>query len=135
MTPAQEKAVADLLRAHVPGLQAVYLFGSMAREETREASDMDLAFLAPEPLGAVQRFDLAQLVAEIVNRPVDLVDLREASTVLRTQVLEQGRRFVCDDTFAADQFEMIALVDYARLNRERAGIISDVRERGTIYGR
>ena len=38
------------------------------------------------------------------------------------------------DGAARALFETTALSDYARLNEERAGILDDIRRRGTIHG-
>ncbi len=70
----------------------------------------------------------------ILNRYVDLVDLRAASTVMQMQVLLTEECLFCGDVQARDLFEMIVYASYARLNEERAGILEDIRTRGSVYG-
>jgi len=128
-------ACLETLRGALPSLQAVYLFGSRATDSGTEASDVDLAVLAPQSMPGVQRFDLAETLAARLNRDVDLIDLREASTVLRSQVVAQGRRLYTAPDFDVDAFEDFVFADYARLNEERAEILADIRRRGSIHAR
>lgn len=123
-----------LLVARLPGLQAVYLFGSAATDEQRADSDVDLAVLSPSPLASDLRFSLQQSLAALLRRDVDLVDLRMASTVLRTEVLRRG--VLVHDGAPTERalFEAHALSDYARLNEERREILDDIRARGRVYG-
>lgn len=111
----------------------MYLFGSAASGESRRGSDVDLAVLLDKPLTGVQRFDLANGLAEVVGKDADLVDLGSASTVLRMQVIGNGRRLFGAGV-ALEDFEDRVFADYARLNEERAGILADVRARGSVYG-
>lgn len=128
------EAVVWKLRALVPGLRAVYLFGSQASGEASAASDVDLAVLAEQPLTARQRWEIGEAIADILRRDVDLVDLRQASTVLRIQVVGHGRR-IWGEGPDLEVFEDFVFSDYARLNEERAGILADIREHGSVHGR
>jgi predicted nucleotidyltransferase len=122
------------IQASVPGLIALYAFGSQARGDARPESDVDLAVLAAEPLSDVRRFELAQELAVKLHRDVDLIDLRKASTVMRVQVLSAGRCLVAPSEVSRQEFEMYALADYARLNEERREIVKGITQRGLVYG-
>lgn len=125
----------QVLLAAVPDCQAIYRFGSWGTENERPESDLDLAILPDVPLDSLHRWELAQKLAILAGRDVDLVDLLAASTVLRMQVLAQGERlYSADETFVA-RFEISVLSSYARLNEERREILDDVRRRGTVYGK
>ena len=132
-------AALALLRDRIPGLVAVYRYGSSGTPAERPESDIDLAILTDPPLSRGERvharWDVAQAVAEALGREVDLVDLGAASTVFRARVVTGGERVWCADRAAAERFEDHALSAYARLNEERAGILRDIRERGRIHGR
>jgi predicted nucleotidyltransferase len=62
------------------GASEVYLFGSGAKGNIRENSDIDLAVsgLPPEKF-----FQAMGLVADILQRPLDLVDLDELNPFTR----------------------------------------------------
>jgi|WetSurMetagenome_2_1015567.scaffolds.fasta_scaffold975254_1 uncharacterized protein len=131
-------ALADSLVATVsdrlPGLAAVYLFGSQARQDAGPDSDIDLAVLTLDNLGQVERWKLQEDLAAQVHRNVDLVDLRHASTVMRVQVLRDGRLLADVRPSVRANFEASALSAYARLNEERRGILNDIAARGRVYG-
>ena len=129
----EEKLVA-LLHQAIPSLYGIYLFGSAAAGEMREDSDIDIAVLAEQALPPVELWGLAQKLASVAARDVDLVDLRTASAVMRVQVVANGRRIASFDRLACEDFEDFVYSDYARLNEERAGILADVQQRGSVYG-
>lgn len=110
-------------------LQALYHFGSLARGQGRPDSDVDLAFLGPAPLDPYRVFMAAQDLAILLDRDVDLCDLRAASTVLRVEVIGNGIRIYTGDRDEVDTFEMYALSDYARLNEERAVVLKAFEDR------
>jgi predicted nucleotidyltransferase len=117
----------------VPKLIAVYQFGSQAHGRARKDSDVDLAILAMAPIPEAGRFDLAQDLAIMLHRDVDLIDLRAASTVMRMQALSSGVCLVDQNPSARAEFEMYAYADYARLNEERRELVKGIQERGSVY--
>ena len=131
---ATDAIIARILRAAIPGLQAAYRFGSTVSRETHAKSDVDVAFIAAEPLSVERCWEVAGDLAAELARDVDLIDLRRASTVMRVQVLQGALTIADDDPTARAWFEMLSLSDYARLNEERRGILEDVKERGRVYG-
>jgi predicted nucleotidyltransferase len=125
--------ILDLLRARVPGLAAVYLFGSSETGDTHAASDLDLAVLSSPRLEPMVRWELQGHLAACAGRSVDLVDLRSASAVMRMQVVSTGRLLLSIDPAEVDRFEMFAYADYCRLNEERRAILDDAKRRGRIH--
>ena len=73
------------------GLDALWLFGSRARDTARAESDIDLAALFHRRPTAIQLLDARAELAILIGREVDLVDLERASPVLAMQVLRHGR--------------------------------------------
>ena len=124
----------DLLRARVPGLVLVVLYGSHARGDARRESDVDLALLADDPVEPLELLELQAALERHCGATVDLVDLWRADDVLRVQVIEHGRVLFERSATERARFEMLALARYARLNEERAGILEDVRRRGSVHG-
>jgi predicted nucleotidyltransferase len=133
MTPTQERIVSEITTA-LPGIEAVYLFGSADTPEQRAGSDIDLAFLSWLPVDAVRRWEFAQHLASRLGRDVDLVDLREASAVMRAQVVAHGRRLYCADEPACERFEDYVFSAYARLNESRRDILGQITREGRIHG-
>lgn len=123
------------LQKDIPGLFAVYRFGSWGTTAERADSDIDLAVLATVPFEPVRRWEVAQQLAAIAGRNVDLVDLGAASTVMRAQAIAQGESIFCADETRCSEFENFVYSDYARLNEERREILDEIRKRGSVYGR
>jgi predicted nucleotidyltransferase len=130
-----DNEIADLIRAAVPEVVAVYRFGSTANGSAGPASDVDVAFLAARPFDPVGRFDLQERLAARLGRDVDLVDLQRASTVLRMQVLSRGRLLGSWDDTGRRAFEDRTYCAYVRLNEERRPILERIAREGRIHGR
>lgn len=76
----------------VPGLAALWLFGSYARGDETPLSDVDLAYLPEASPGPSFDVDLFQRVAAALGTDeVTLVNLEEAPPVLALRVLRDGR--------------------------------------------
>ncbi|MDC1238122.1 nucleotidyltransferase domain-containing protein [Pseudomonadales bacterium] len=106
-----EALAPGLLKELVPELKLAYIFGSQANGTATSESDVDLAFLSRLPIPSIQRFDIAQELTERFNSNVDLVDLREAGALLKTEIIMKGRQLV-GTKLDADYFAMHVLRDY-----------------------
>jgi len=127
--------VIETLRGALPDVVAIYRFGSTATGQAVRDSDVDIAVLPAAPLESSFRWDLQERLALALHRPVDLVDLLRASTVMRMQVLESAILLFEHDPSPRLRFETAASSGYARLNEERRAILDQVRREGTVYGR
>lgn len=122
------------LRLAVPDALAIYRFGTWGTVTERADSDLDLAVLARQRLPAAQSWEIAQQLATLAGRNVDLVDLHAASTVMAAQIVSQGERLHCSDTRCCAEYEDYIYSAYARLNEERREILRDIQKRGNVYG-
>lgn len=128
-----KKAIEELKEEFDPII--IYLFGSAARNELREDSDIDIAFLTEKEVDPYKCFIKAQDLADIFNRDVDLINLNTSSTVFKAQVVGRGKKIYCSDETKRMYFEMRALKEYALLNEEREVILNKIKERGSVYGK
>jgi uncharacterized protein len=84
----REEAVSRL-RQHEPdfkrlGVEHLYLFGSVARGEAREDSDVDLFFDHPEgSLGLFQLMDVKEAAAHFLGRKADIMTRRSLHPLLK----------------------------------------------------
>ncbi|MEQ6341795.1 MAG: nucleotidyltransferase domain-containing protein [Gammaproteobacteria bacterium] len=114
---------------------AVYLHGSFGTEYMRADSDIDLAFLSERPLALEKSMSFsAELQKACREDNLDIADLHRCDTVFVAHVVSSGERIYTGDETAAQRFEMTALSKYARLNEERAEIISAIKQRGSVFG-
>ena len=130
-------ALIALLMERLPKLLAIYAFGSRIQDQGKSArpdSDLDLAVLLEGYADPVALFDLSGELADITGCPVDLLDMRAASTVMQYQILIHGTTWWRKDV-RAGLFEAAMLSEKMMLNEARAELIQDVTSRGHVYGR
>lgn len=113
----------------------IYIFGSSVDGIFREDSDIDIAFISDKKFSEYELFIIAQELADILKREVDFINLDNASTVFKAQVVGKGKVIYCSDDTRRMYFEMYSFKDYALLNEERAEILDGIRRRGSVYGK
>jgi predicted nucleotidyltransferase len=122
------------LQDSMPDLQAIYLFGSYVSGDFQSHSDLDVAILLKTKCNPVVLWQLSGELADIAGVPVDLVDLRAASTIMQYQVITTGRRIWVADS-SVGLFEAFVLSEKTDLDAARAGLLEDVQKEGLIHGR
>lgn len=134
-----EKAgiIIQTVLAHYTNVQGIYLFGSCMAEDEWPNSDVDLALLLP-PVEAKQArhlagSDCALELATALGREVDLLNARTVSTVFQKEIVTTGRLLYCANRYAVDEFEMLTLSYYQKLNEERGEIIAAALADGRFY--
>lgn len=124
--------VVDILRARLPSLLAVYAFGSRVSGMASPGSDLDLAVLVVGYAEPLQLFGLAGELADKAGCPVDLLDLRAASTVMQHQILTTGERWWAADAQVAI-YEAGVLSDKTDLDAARAALLADISQTGRVF--
>jgi predicted nucleotidyltransferase len=75
------------------GVEHLYLFGSTARGEAREDSDVDLFFDHPEgSLGLYELMDVKEAASRILGRKADIMTRRSLHRVLRDKIEASARQ-------------------------------------------
>ncbi|AEG02570.1 type VII toxin-antitoxin system MntA family adenylyltransferase antitoxin [Methylomonas methanica] len=122
------------LRSELHNVLAVYAFGSRIQGVAGADSDLDLAVLVAGYADPQTLWALTGNLADLAGCPVDLLDLRSASTVMQYQIVTQGRRWWARDSQAA-LYEAAILSEKTELDTARAGLLDDIQKRGSVYGR
>ena len=111
-------------------LQGIYLFGSRAAAEHQDDSDIDIAMLlhpvAARQMTGMQTFTLQCDLSFELDSQVDLINLRQVDTVMQMEIIHTGNLIFCADTYACEEFEMLTLSFYQKLNEERADIMARI---------
>jgi uncharacterized protein len=69
------------------GVEHLYMFGSTARDEARDDSDIDLFFdYQKGKLGLFDLMDVREIAAEILGRPTDIVTRDSLHKTLRQRI-------------------------------------------------
>jgi predicted nucleotidyltransferase len=113
----------------IPGgrdLRFCILFGSSSMRSPAAAKDVDLAISSLHPMTLMQRGALELEIEDAVGKPVDVVDVDEASTLLRWEILRHGVVVASDDETALRTFQAHVPLEYADLRpyleREAEGL-------------
>lgn len=112
----------------------IYLFGSFARGEARDDSDIDIAIYTDEKIDAYDLFIIANKLSFKVNRDVQIVDLKDIDTVFASQIVGNREELYCKDEFIKANYNIRTFKDYAKLNEERQIILDAIERDGSIYG-
>ena len=131
---AADGPLVGLLRAQLPNAMAVYAFGSQIQGITGPDSDLDLAVLVAGYTDPLTLWELAGQLADVAGCPVDLLDLRAASTVMQYQVITTGQT-LWSDGLQTGLFECFVLSEKTALDTARAGLLADIYTIGVIHGR
>ncbi len=123
----------DEIKKEFPKIKGIYVFGSFAKKEHNDNSDLDIAILLDKPADTVTLWNVSQNIASRIQRDVDLIDLLAASTVFRFQIISTAKRIDTLNLKTCDAFEDLTYGMYIRLNDERKEILDDIKERGRIY--
>jgi predicted nucleotidyltransferase len=122
---------------YYPDVQAVYLFGSFETDQEWADSDVDIGLLLDheeaKEAGSLMMSDLHGTLVSQLKRDVDLVNLRQVSTVFQKEAISAERRVYCANEYAADEFEMLTLSFYQKLNEERKAILAEFNRTGKAY--
>jgi predicted nucleotidyltransferase len=108
------------------GLLFAVLFGSAATRGPERARDIDIAVSFAHSPSWMELGALASDLAQVGVRDADVVDLGEASTLLRREVLYTGRLIAVPDRQAWHAFQGSVPLEYEDLRpfleRESAGL-------------
>ncbi|WP_439135893.1 type VII toxin-antitoxin system MntA family adenylyltransferase antitoxin [Pseudomaricurvus sp.] len=130
----QKQRLIEVVQSLLPHYQALYVFGSAASGGMQASSDVDLAILMPGRLSGKELLELTGELSAVLGRAVDLLDMRASDDVINMQVITQGVCLSAPDHFQAELFATHRFSDYVRLNEQRAGILADIKARGSVYG-
>lgn len=137
MNETDQNAIVKIVLGHYPAVQAIYLFGTHGTEHERPDSDIDIALLLPPEQAKKERdLVLSQCRRDLENvlyRQVDLVNARQVPTVLQKEIVGSATLLYCVDRYAVDEFEMLVLSFYQKLNEERAGVLAEGLASGRFY--
>jgi uncharacterized protein len=135
MQPAIDfEGIVAFLRGRMTGILGIYAFGSRVTYTARPDSDLDLAVLVEGYADPAHLWEWTGPLADLAHCPVDLLDLRAASTVMQYQILTTCKRLFAQD-MRADLFEVAMLNEKLSLDESRAGLIGDITRSGRIYDR
>lgn len=133
LTATQKEIIVTTLKAEIPQLQALYLFGSQKSGFAIKESDVDIAYLSQTALTPLERWKLAQKLASLLYKDVDLVALASTNTIFRYQIITTAER-IYGEGYEVEYFETLAYSFYLRFQEERQPIVDAVMRKRSVYG-
>jgi predicted nucleotidyltransferase len=127
-----ENVIRKQLLESIPGLNAVYLFGSFASGDENKDSDIDIGILAAADLDRLTLFETAQQLSAKLNRDVDLLDIKKVSLVMQFQIISKGKIIYAKHPVELLDYETLITSMYQRFNEERKFIINEVINSGRV---
>lgn len=125
----QQKLQTAVEKIHqaIPEIIAIVIFGSYGTQYEKNSSDLDIAILAEKKISKIFLWKLAQEIAIKINRDVDLIDLRQASTVFKFHILTSGQLIDCANVKSFAFFETEAYSMYLHFQETRKEILEGYR--------
>lgn len=128
-----KKKIVDFLKKEL-NPKFIYLFGSFAKGEGREDSDIDLAIYTDKTVGAYELLLIANNLSFELKRDVQIVDLRDISTVFSAQIVGTKEVLYSEDELLMANYDIRIFKDYAKLNEERKIVLQAIERDGKVYG-
>ncbi len=112
-------------------IKIIYLFGSAAREELREDSDIDIAIVGE--FDFQKRLDYMVDLQNILKREIDLIDFEKVDTNFQAEIITTGICIYTKDEDDLEDLEMKVLSKYLTLEEDRAVVLEAIYERGSVF--
>lgn len=114
-------------------VDAIILFGSYARKEERQDSDIDVAIKPIEKIDKETLIDLQTILEEQTNLDVHLINLYRIEEDFRYDILITGETLYVKNEENFWEYKFKAYNDYLELNEDRKIIIDKLKR--TLYGK
>jgi uncharacterized protein len=129
--------IIEIILKYYPAVQGIYLFGSHGTEKAWPTSDIDIALLLP-PAQSREEQNLSRSrcrgeLEEALHQAVDLLNARQVATVFQKEIIAADRLLYCPDRYAVDEFEIMVMSAYQKLNEERRDILASFHQTGRAY--
>ena len=128
-----KKIITEYLKNKIK-LSFIYLFGSFAKGEGREDSDIDLAIYPDEDIGPYDLFIISNKLSSKIKRDVQIINLKNIDTVFAAQIVGNREELYCKDKTLMANYNIKVFKEYAKLNEERQVILDAIERDGRIYG-
>ena len=95
---ALRKQLESYFRKHSNSYAAAYVFGSVAKGNERSESDLDIAIVPQQEFDANAKIKLIADLAQIAERPIDVVNLATANGPILKTALTEGIQLANNDS-------------------------------------
>ncbi|SNT24215.1 Predicted nucleotidyltransferase [Anaerovirgula multivorans] len=128
-----KKKIVDFLRKEL-NPKFIYLFGSFAKGEGRQDSDIDLAIYTDEVISGYTLLMTANDLSFEIKKDVQIVHLKDINTVFAAQIVGTREVLYCEDEELMANYNIRTFKEYVKLNEERKVVLDAIERDGKIYG-
>lgn len=114
------------------GIEVAYVFGSCARKQLKENSDIDIAILGNIDFNT--RMDISGKLEDKFNREIDLILLENVDITFQAEIIYNGKNILNSNDVLKSSTEMQIYSKYLTLQEDRQPVIDAIYNRGSIYG-
>ncbi len=115
--------------------EAIVLFGSFARGTQNAESDIDIAIKVKEKIDKKEIYKLSNILADQLNKEIDLINLDEIGDTFRYEILINGKTLYCKEELQFELYKLDMYREFLELNESRQEIINNIKKGGDIYGK
>lgn len=132
LSEQDKNIIVDYLKDKIE-LKFIYLFGSFARREGREDSDVDIAIYPKENISAYDLFIISNKLSSKIKKDVEIVNLKDIDTVFSAQIVGNREELYYEDKKVMENYNIRTFKEYTKLNEERQIILDTIERDGSIY--
>ncbi|OQY08602.1 MAG: hypothetical protein B6I28_04660 [Fusobacteriia bacterium 4572_132] len=126
-----EEKVIRILKKYIDA-DLIYIFGSALNDRFNFDSDIDIAFLAHKTILSKKLMELKFELIKEMEREIDLIDLKDASLILTSEVIFKGKLIFKKDEKVKNEFEYRKIALYGQLLDDIKIVKDKIKERGYI---
>lgn len=116
-------------------IECIVIFGSYVRESQTPQSDIDIAIKIKGGITKKELNDISKQLEEIIKKEVDLIDLDNANSILKYEILYSGMPIYIKNEYYYDLYVIDACNEFLEVNEDRESIINRIIAGGDIYGK
>lgn len=94
-----------------------YIFGSYAKGNVREDSDIDIAIYLKDSIGTYAYLDMKMELSEALKREVDLVILNDSTPLLKYEIYKKNILLFTHDESIENRYKVKVLFEYDDMKR------------------
>lgn len=125
----------EILLEELKDLDAIILFGSYARGNQKNTSDIDIAIKLNQKLETKNILDIKNKIEEVIGIDVHLINLSTINEDFRYEILISGKTLYCKDEYQFEMYKLKMYSDYLLFSEDRKVIIDKIKKGGTLYGK
>ena len=111
----------------------VYLFGSYAKNISRDESDVDIAVLFETPIKSEEKYKYKMELVDILEKEVDLIDLYDANIILKHQIVTTGKNLFYRNKLEKDEFKYRIISCYYQYIEDIDIVKKSIKKRGHVW--